>query len=243
LAKPRGRFTIETYHQLRVEIKKLNALFHVVKFCIPDFKIKKTFKPFAILFRQAGKVREIQLEEAIIKEYQLPASLRNFRKELKMQKTYELNSFFIMKNPKLISELKSKFELIKPLFSKLTLEKVNEYLIKRKGSISKQLANRSLKVKELHKLRKRLKRLAYNRKSLSLPNIIHPETTERELSELLGNWHDQDIIIRHLAVSIKKGEIQQNEIGQLKKIKAKITSRNNSMLKKIYQIIHSISIP
>src|ERR1043166_9475588 len=69
LKKTEKTFTVEDFHQLRVEIKKLKALFKLAGFCLNDFDRKKIFRPLKQLFRQAGKVRETQLEEAIIKKH------------------------------------------------------------------------------------------------------------------------------------------------------------------------------
>jgi len=67
MKRPRDKFTTHTFHRLRVEIKKLNAFLQLIGFCSNDFKRKKTFKPFGKLFRQAGKVRELQLEKKVLK--------------------------------------------------------------------------------------------------------------------------------------------------------------------------------
>ena len=69
LEKPTRAYTIDTFHKLRVEINKLNAFFELINFYSKDFKRKKTFKPFKLIFRQAGKVRELQVEEAILRKY------------------------------------------------------------------------------------------------------------------------------------------------------------------------------
>ena len=40
---PRDAYTAETFHQLRVETKKLNALFELINFSENGFKKKKLF--------------------------------------------------------------------------------------------------------------------------------------------------------------------------------------------------------
>ena len=55
LEKQQESFTPDTFHTLRLEIKKLNALFDLVNFCSKSFKQKKTFKPFKLIFSSGRK--------------------------------------------------------------------------------------------------------------------------------------------------------------------------------------------
>ena len=54
LEKPKRLYTPATFHKLRVELKKLDAFFDLIKFSSKDFKRKKTFKPFKLIFNHAG---------------------------------------------------------------------------------------------------------------------------------------------------------------------------------------------
>src|SRR5436190_20764312 len=85
LEQPRDQYTPETFHKLRVEIKKLNALFDLIDFCSKDFKRKKTFRPYHKIFRQAGKVRELQIEETIVQNYCNEHCLVDYQNKLKLQ--------------------------------------------------------------------------------------------------------------------------------------------------------------
>ena len=61
-------FKDEDYHKLRVEIKKLKALAGFIQFSNKHFSQKKTLKPFLKVYKQAGKIRELQLEDAFLKK-------------------------------------------------------------------------------------------------------------------------------------------------------------------------------
>src|SRR4030095_9185250 len=112
LEQPRDVYTPETFHKLRVEIKKLNALFDLIDFCCKDFKRKKTFKPFCKIFRQAGKVRELQIEEAIVQNYCNHSCLIDYQNKLKLQQLKEELDFFLIVKKKLINRLNKKFKVI-----------------------------------------------------------------------------------------------------------------------------------
>src|SRR5258708_6187319 len=77
LRKPARKIVAQNFHQLRIEIKKLNAFYALINYRSKEFKKKKTFKPLKQIFKQAGKVREIQLEQALLKKYNFHSSLKN----------------------------------------------------------------------------------------------------------------------------------------------------------------------
>ena len=58
-----------SFHDPRVEIKKLRALFELIDFCVKGFARKKSLKPLLGIFRQAGKVREIHVEDELIRKH------------------------------------------------------------------------------------------------------------------------------------------------------------------------------
>ena len=67
LKRPKRKYWQVTFHQLRIEIKKLDALFDLIDFCAKDFDRDKLFKPFEEIFQQAGKVRDLQIEKNLMK--------------------------------------------------------------------------------------------------------------------------------------------------------------------------------
>ena len=68
LKKSPEKFEDEDYHKLRVEIKKLKAIAGFIEFSNKKFSKKKHLKPFIKVYKQAGKIRELQLEESFLKK-------------------------------------------------------------------------------------------------------------------------------------------------------------------------------
>ena len=64
LEKQKRVYTPAHIHQLRLELKKIDALFELLNYCSKGFKMDKTFKPFKMIIDQAGKVRELQIGRA-----------------------------------------------------------------------------------------------------------------------------------------------------------------------------------
>src|SRR6185436_616704 len=67
LKKLRHSFAPENFHRLRVEIKKTKAFFELIGSASKKFDRDHFFRPYRTIFKEAGKVRELQLEEAVLK--------------------------------------------------------------------------------------------------------------------------------------------------------------------------------
>lgn len=233
LEKQQQSYTPDTFHVLRVAIKKLNALFNLANYYSKGFKKKKTFKPFKRIFRQAGKVRELQVEESLLEEYFAFNLLPEYKDHLKKLLTRELKVFFLITNNGLSQTLKKKYRKIVPLLAKTSKKKANRYMDKKRTKIEKLLRQNALKSKQIHPLRKRLKEYEYSYKSLNYGKQNKLTRSNLILPELLGEWHDNQIIIKHLKKVIDSGEINPNESAQLENIKASFTFENELLFHKI----------
>ncbi|MEJ6979547.1 CHAD domain-containing protein [Pedobacter sp. P351] len=231
--KPIHTYTSDTFHQLRIEIKKLNAFIDLIKFCAPDFKRKKTAKPFKLLFRQAGKVRELQLQEEMIKKYHPGSSLKNYITGLKRMRLKEEETYFLLLNKKNTDRLKKNFPKIISSLPAVTIKKAHKYLEQKNRAIQKLISQSTQQTNQVHELRKQLKNLNYTMKSLSMETFNKPLSMNDDLPELLGEWHDFQAIIQHLIKSIDAGFVYPKEIVQLEKLKIKLRSISDRLFEKI----------
>jgi hypothetical protein len=64
LEKSEKKYTTSTFHQLRVELKKLNALFDLIEFSSKNFRQKKLIKPFLNRQEKCGifRLKKLLLE-------------------------------------------------------------------------------------------------------------------------------------------------------------------------------------
>ena len=67
LSKPIPQNSIDTFHQIRIEIKKLNALSRFLEYNNIKFLHKKTASKLELIFSNSGNIREIQLGLQFIK--------------------------------------------------------------------------------------------------------------------------------------------------------------------------------
>jgi CHAD domain-containing protein len=237
LEKPRVKYSTSTFHKLRVEIKKLNAIFDLINYCSKDFKHKKHFKPFKEIFRQAGKVRELQLEDLMINKYHSIKSLNDYRNSLKKNQLQEQEIFFSMINKHFVDILKKKYKIITPLLSNINKKEANSYIEKKINSIQKLLSKSLLKTEDVHELRKQIKLLNFSKKSFSLKEKNNPNSNQELLTNLLGKWHDCQVIINHLNKTMDTDNLNPKEISQIKILKTKISSRSELLFNKIKSAI------
>lgn len=224
LGKPRRLCTSNTFHDLRVEIKKLNALFELINYCSKDFKRSKTFKPFKQISKQAGKVRDFQVEETILKKYFSNNLIEGYRQQLKKLRLKEQNEYFSLINKKFSESIKKQFHKITPLLRQVTEKKVKQYIDENEKKIEKILQHTILLRPQAHEYRKQLKSLNYNYNILNLwkQNVSHQK--KDILLELLGKWHDCQVTILNLKNATVSDVINPREAKQLKEIKEKIVS-------------------
>src|SRR5262245_15090748 len=89
LDKPDQKFTQDNFHDLRVEIKKVRALAAMLESIVKNFDAKKILKPLKNIFSQAGKVRELQLEENMLHKRDPRRHLKTYVENLSLMKEKE----------------------------------------------------------------------------------------------------------------------------------------------------------
>lgn len=230
LKKPRRLYTPNTFHDLRVEIKKLKAIHEIINFCSPEFKKNKVFKSHKQIFKQAGKVRDIHIEEAMLKKYFNTSLLKKYRSDLREHRLKEQNTYFSIVNKKPLTKLNKTYSEIRSFIGDVNKKKVNEYLNEERKKIIK-LQNHLLKPKA-HELRKLLKTFNYNQKIFA-SNKQNKLPQLETLTELLGKWHDGVITVTNLNKAIKGKIINAKEVIQLNKIKFQIVSDNTKLFNEI----------
>ncbi len=227
--------SVSFYHKLRVNIKKLDALLKLLNFCEKDFKRTMLFKPFKILFKQTGKIRELQLEEEMLLGHSKKDDLIFYYQNLKKLKKENQLLFYKTVNEDFIKKIEC-FKKIKPYLKKISPKKVNSYLNDIRISIYKILNKKDLQVSKLHKLRIYLKTHGYTQKFLG----VKPEDkvfVNKFILNILGEWHDLQVVIKHLNKAIISESTSDKEVSELEKIRLRIMAKNNLMYDKIKLLV------
>ena len=237
LRKTRNKYTVNTFHKLRVEIKKLNSFFDLVNFCSNNFKKKAGNKPFKSIFRQAGKVRELQIEDAIIKKYLANNCIKDYRKSLRKLQLVAKDDFFLLVNKKMINLLNKKYLAIIPHLYLINQKKINAYLEKKKKDIQELLVEGTIQIEQIHMLRKQLKTVNYNEAISDKTRPKEQLVEQKILLDLLGKWQDCHVIIEHFEKTLKRSQLHLAEVDHIKTIQSKISFERNILVDEINKVL------
>lgn len=240
---PRDAYTAETFHQLRVETKKLNALFELINFSENGFKKKKLFKPFKQVFKRAGKVRTLQIEEEIVNKYISQKPISVYQDTIIQIQHEAMDNYFSLINPAIIAKLKKTTIKVFPILDKVNKKKVALYLEQCKKNIKKILSNENLLKKDMHQLRIQLKTYNYNCKIQALWKKNTQSETREVLADYLGKWHDCETTINDLQKTMDSGRIFQKEIKVLRQTKTKIMNESELLLNEINTLLNTSCAP
>ena len=187
-----GSWSVEDFHDLRVSLKKLKALYALVHFGAAHFPRKTIWRPYRLLFRQAGRVRELQLELQTLRELKLDRALRDHVLTTKRRLRQELRKFHRINGPWLRQKIKWMQEKTGEYIQKVSEGELKTFLSRAGLEIKQVLSARRLSETELHDLRKKIKTYLY------ISTLAREEkrivVLSNEMQQLLGKWHDTVVL-------------------------------------------------
>lgn len=137
----------------------------------------------------------------------------------------------------MVNLLRGKFDEINAFLTKINPKKAAGYLDTEIESIKNLINQSPLQREKLHELRKRLKTLNYNRSSLSLKAYSNQISKKDALPELLGKWHDLQMILQHLNNGLVSGGINPTEVIQIETLKTKLSSESELIFSQIQKAL------
>jgi CHAD domain-containing protein len=221
----------ENFHQLRLEIKKTRAALSLLSTCTSSVDFKKKMSPYRSLFKQAGKIRELQLHKSYLHKHSEPEEMPVYNKTLDQQTNHEIKRFSALKNQKEIKELALNNGSLKLSPFNINQNTLEDSLEKEQESILKLLVKTKLKVPEVHDLRKRIKSFHFLTSLLPIKKkkLKHLD----EFQELLGKWHDYEVFGEELQKADKLQNIPVEEKKKIRKLKPKVFQKREVLFKKI----------
>lgn len=196
-------------HDMRVEIKRLRAFFHLVEGINPNFQAKPNLKKIQKLFKSAGRVRDIHVQQELVRKWmaKLNLELSEYYNFLK-QKEMEMRQTFSASNKKYDMGI---FERNWTIISRCLALLPPDYIKNKTKQRMKNALNDVIKYKnkdsfveeEYHDIRIKSKETRYtleiyqkcipHRQPLNLLN-----DSLRSLHQALGKWHDDDVGLQFL---------------------------------------------
>jgi CHAD domain-containing protein len=225
-----GKHPVKTLHELRVEIKRIRFVCHLIQHFNKKSDVDLIYKPYEKVFKNAGKIRSIQMQRKLITMLEESDVFDKIIKEHKRNEKKLLRKFF--KKAEIQSEILNAYKpLINGEIEKIInpdLESYADHLLK---FLFHNLTTKT-KPEELHELRKKVKELIFmGRFSKALNEFISTRLNIEiadNLQEKIGDWHDKLELLNILSdknIKVKKSELILFQIA-ITKIK---TAMNNDI--------------
>ncbi|MBN2173194.1 MAG: CHAD domain-containing protein [Bacteroidales bacterium] len=241
-------FDMEAIHKMRTTTKRLRALFQLIQFLSPEqFKAKKQLKNVRQVFKHAGKIREVQIEQEllILHKNLSDDSFEAYIEYLKQREHREISAFLksipavskrgkILDDEKILSTIDS--------IPENTKNEAQRFIDWKAGQIHK-LNNLPVSDHRIHRNRTYIKQLYYLFDILTYltgqDKILNKNSEQlRDIEQLIGSWHDLINSTQYLQSFFNaiKGE-KTAEYLAYKKI---ITAEKNSKQDEIINILKSL---
>jgi CHAD domain-containing protein len=195
-------FDVEAIHKMRTSTKRLRALFQLLEFLSEEkFKAKKQLSRLRLYFKHGGKIREIQIEEMLVLQYEhsLGKTFPEYLGYLKGRKHKEI-ARFLKSRPDLgesdtILNDRKVYQTISDLLAGDRLKVLTSAFIDDRVKRIHNNINAPASNHRIHQNRTFLKQIYYLHKillTLSGKKIILFSDPERirEIEQYLGTWHD-----------------------------------------------------
>ncbi len=196
---------VEGVHDMRVGIKRLRAYFNLIEWINPVFQAKQNLKPIRRLFKASGKVRDIHVQQELIRRWvtELDLEMSEYYNFLKQKETEERKRFADFAKKKFdLKVFQSNWTLIQNVLSFISTEYIQFKSEERFNAQIEELIK--FKEKEnfveddYHAIRILSKETRYTLEVLQTcfpPKNIWTQLNEtlRKVHQALGRWHDDDV--------------------------------------------------
>lgn len=232
LNKQPDDFTPEDFHMLRVAIKRIKVIMDIITASCSEFNGDKFFRPYKILFTQAGEVRELQLRDSMLKAYKPETALREYAIKWQLQHTEAQRKFFDLLTAPFLKKLKQRQKKIIPFFESVSSKDAKRFLNRNRKDVESILQLETPEKEDYHKLRKKIKSLYY------LQKLFRPAQKSMRLAEpfqeLLGQWHDYWLVSNDLLKDAQNHKLEPTEVRALMSLQKKISNRAAALFEKIH---------
>lgn len=240
-------FNAEAIHKMRTSTKRLRALFILISF-LSDKKVnpKKRLQKIRILFKHVGKIREIQIEQMLIWNYEekLQTIYPEYLEYLLLREYQEIGRFMkhvpLIKNKDKLINDKKIISLIESLDNQKPTEKIVNYI---QYQIEKLNQTRKKQPSNLriHEIRTVLKQIYYLHGIITSitgkPKVLKISKLRlREMEQYLGNWHDLVNSPKYMNAWLKTQKAEKSD--KYLKLKKQIQKDTKTMRKEIIKNIY-----
>ena len=235
----------EDVHQLRLNMKRQVAFFHLLESLDPSFSTAKALEAYGKLYKKAGKVRDYQVEKKVVRREEKLLKLQHHfsdwlaeqeRKRRDKLQSYETEHSLVRVH-RLSKLVRNRVQYLSEETFKPSLQAYFERLF---AKVREAITPENRSEAHFHELRKRIKVLFYNLELIDqLCTTTHLAKKHMKaldsLQKLLGNWHDRYFTLER----IEQGQEQCPAPlkTRLEQEKADFVGRIEQRLEKVPELI------
>ena len=227
-------------HRARLDVKRIFALYGLFEMLEPTvFKHQGGYKLFRPLYRQAGKIREIQVNYLLLANPQpLAVDYNSFIQWLREEERHAISKFLQMVKKFKEAELADTDKMIEKLCHRSSIFKLRTKTIayiREKAEQVKDLQSNGPDEDEIHKIRKILKAMAtistlvYSVKSGKWLDQVITSLNKTEM--MIGDWHDRVVLKTAIERFLKENNnVPEPELNSLNLLKQTLTDHNLNLV-------------
>lgn len=200
-------FEPESIHELRVGIKQIRAFFKLLEWLQPNFKFKANYREVRGLFKAAGPLRDLQVQQTLAQAWQIQLhfDLSSYLALLQNREVTARVAYYQTAQKFKIQKLKKPGREIDNLCLSISRRDAKN---RAQACVQNQIS-RLLQLgedpgaarKHLHALRILSKEMRYTLEFLGgcLPDLLSPKPLLqglKSLHQIIGQWHDQEIALQ-----------------------------------------------
>ncbi|HEX9653781.1 MAG TPA: CHAD domain-containing protein [bacterium] len=207
-------FDVEGIHELRVEIKRLRAFFDLIEFINPNFQARKGYKKIRILFRAAGPIRDVHVQQELVRacSKKLALDLSEYYNFLK-QKEMALRPGFAASCRKFdftifettADTIRVFMQYLPAEFAQLKTQNQLHNLLQKLSDLKNPPEGNQV---DFHQVRICLKAARYTLEVLQMCfqkgalDLLNAKL--REMHQALGKWHDEEVGLQSLEAFLQE---------------------------------------
>jgi CHAD domain-containing protein len=194
---------VEGLHDIRVSVKKIKALLHLLKYSDKRLKAHKAFIPFRTIFRRAGEIRDPEVHAGLL----LKLNVSGLDTSASGKKTV---ASFIKDIPAFRRKTKAQVEQLKAFIKQVKRKDLKKFTEEQEKEIRSKLYPRPV-MEEIHKVRKAMKTMIY---LAEIERFVSGKTLAfyREMEEAIGDFHDKQVVLGMLSKGKLKDDTKRKVI-------------------------------
>jgi CHAD domain-containing protein len=211
-------FDIEALHELRVEIKRLRAFFELIEFINPNFRANKNFKNIRKLFKAAGPLRDVHVQQETTRAWSKKLNLNlseyyNFLKQKEMALRPEFSAAAKQFDFKVFDanadRLRNYLQYLPADFVESKTHSQLDGLLQKARDLKNPPGDAAI---DFHQIRITTKAARYTLEVLLgcfQKKELEPLNAKlRELHQALGKWRDAEMAIQSLQAFLQEAQIE-----------------------------------